>query len=539
MRHINLTSVTLVLAVALAVAGCKETKTDTAKTVDLQEVVEEVSFNTLLKKAESGDPQAQLELGTRYALGQGVQVENSEALKWWAKASEQNNTEALYYLGYAYRYGFDARYPWLSDIKIDEKKAISFFKKASDLNEPRSQYELGNLYFDGIAVKKNVSLAIQLFQKSSASGYEDAQNRLGDLYYFGTGVPKDVHRAFELYTKSANSGHSVAQFALGNMYEDGKGIPKDYKKALDLYQKAAIAGVADAQNNLGNLYHKGLGTPPDSVLAYAWFNVSATYGSNLAIKNRSIVERLLTSEELAEAQALSSEWQIGKPMIRRNDTTLNNPNSVNFKKVKTGTAFYVSKSGHVLTNHHVIEGCSEIRAPGLDKPLEVVSRDKSNDIALLKSNSAIKKFASISSSSTKLRQGDEIAVFGFPLNAILSSGGNLTPGVVSATTGFRNNTNQIQITAPIQPGSSGSAVLNLKGEVIGVVAMKLSDAKMSKATGSIGQNVNFAISAQTIRDFLDSNKVPYSSGTLNLMPKSVADLGDEARQWTTVLECWK
>lgn len=123
MRHIDSTSVALILAVALAVAGCKEKKTDNANAVQPQKVVEEVSFSVLLQKAESGDPQAQLELGTRYALGQDVQVENSEALKWWTKSSEQNNTDALYYLGYAYRYGVDARHPWVRDIKIDENES--------------------------------------------------------------------------------------------------------------------------------------------------------------------------------------------------------------------------------------------------------------------------------------------------------------------------------------------------------------------------------------------------------------------------------
>jgi uncharacterized protein len=130
-------------------------------------------------------------------------------------------------------------------------------------------------------------------------------------------------------------------------------------------------------------------------------------------------------------------------------------------------------------------------------------------------------------------------VFGFPLNSVLSSGGNLTLGVISATTGIGNNTHQIQITAPIQPGSSGSPVMNQKGEVIGIVAMKLSDSRMAKVTGSVGQNINFAINAQTIRDFLDSNKVNYKTGSISLLPKSIADLGDQARKWTTVVECWK
>lgn len=117
--------------------------------------------------------------------------------------------------------------------------------------------------------------------------------------------------------------------------------------------------------------------------------------------------------------------------------------------------------------------------------------------------------------------------------------GNLTPGIISALTGLGNNTSQIQITAPIQPGSSGSPVLNKKGEVVGVVSMKLSDSKMAKATGQVGQNVNFAVSGQTLKSFLDAHKIEYSKGGFMPFDKSTADLADEAKKWTTVVECWK
>lgn len=117
--------------------------------------------------------------------------------------------------------------------------------------------------------------------------------------------------------------------------------------------------------------------------------------------------------------------------------------------------------------------------------------------------------------------------------------GNLTPGIISALTGLGNNTSQIQITAPIQPGSSGSPVLNKKGEVVGVVSMKLSDSKMAKATGQVGQNVNFAVGGQTLKSFLDAHKVDYSKGGFMSFDKSTADLADEAKKWTTVVECWK
>ena len=169
----------------------------------------------------------------------------------------------------------------------------------------------------------------------------------------------------------------------------------------------------------------------------------------------------------------------------------------------------------------------------------VVTTDAVNDLALLNFSNAVKFFATINSEPSKIRQGDDVVVFGFPLNSVLSSGGNLTPGVVSALTGLGNNTNQIQITAPIQPGSSRSPVMNTNGEIVGVISMKLSDSKMAKATGQVAQNVNFAVSGQTLKSFLDAHKVDYTSGSLLSFKKSTADLADQARKWTSVVECWR
>jgi hypothetical protein len=69
--------------------------------------------------------------------------------------------------------------------------------------------------------------------------------------------------------------------------------------------------------------------------------------------------------------------------------------------------------------------------------------------------------------------------------------------------------------------------------------MKLDDIKMAKATGQVGQNINFAVSGQTLKTFLDTQKVAYSTGSFFSWGKSTADLADEARKWTLVLECWK
>lgn len=209
------------------------------------------------------------------------------------------------------------------------------------------------------------------------------------------------------------------------------------------------------------------------------------------------------------------------------------------KKSSAGTAFFINKEGYAVTNYHVIDECKEVRVAGRDGIAKVSTSDAMNDIALLQVPGMFNDIATINSDPTRLRQGDDIVVFGFPLNSLLSSGGNLTPGIVSALTGLGNNSSQIQITAPIQPGSSGSPVLNKKGEVVGVVSMKLSDSKMAKATGQVGQNVNFAVSGQTLKSFLDAHKVNYVTGGLMSFNKSTSDLADEAKKWTIVVECWK
>jgi S1-C subfamily serine protease len=209
-------------------------------------------------------------------------------------------------------------------------------------------------------------------------------------------------------------------------------------------------------------------------------------------------------------------------------------------KQGSGTAFAVSNEGHALTNHHVINGCTEVKVAGRDGVAKVITSDSVNDLALLQLPGKTKDIANLNPDPGKLRQGEDIIVFGYPLDSVLSSGGNLTPGTLSALTGLGNNTNQIQITAPIQPGSSGSPVMDKKGDVVGAVSMKLSDSKMAKATGSIGQNVNFAVNGQTVKAFLDANKVPYKiGGGLFSREKSNADIAEQASKWTVLVECWK
>ena len=106
----------------------------------------------------------------------------------------------------------------------------------------------------------------------------------------------------------AENGDASAQNHLGFIYYDGKGVPQDYKEALVWFRKAAEQNNASAQAILGIMYHYGKGVPQDYVMAHMYYNIAAVSGDKSGIKNRGLVEKDMTSSEIAEAQKLAREW---------------------------------------------------------------------------------------------------------------------------------------------------------------------------------------------------------------------------------------
>lgn len=487
------------------------------------------------KAAEQGNAKAQFLLGGMYQNGKGVPNNSTKAAEWYQKAAEQGNAEAQFLLGGIYAFGEES-------VPKDSTKAAEWWQKAAEQGNASAQFFLGGMYQDGNGVPKNLTKAAEWFEKAAEQGDAEAQIFLGNMLLIGKGISKNPTKAVVWYRKAAEQGHAKSQFLLGTLYEgtlyeSGEDVPKDDSKAVEWYRKSAAQGYASAQSNLGFMYVNGRGVSKDYVRAYAWWNLAAAQGDEQGQQNRNRIEPRLTPEQRAEGQRLASNWKKGDTLV----TNTSGDDSTNGAsgKVSTGTAFIISKNGHAITNHHVIHDCAEVKVAGRDGVAKVITSDSVNDLALLQLPGKVNAVAVLRPNIGKLRQGEDIIVFGYPLNSVLSSSGNLTPGIISAMTGLGNNTNQIQITAPIQPGSSGSPVLDKKGNVVAVVSMKLDDAKAARATGSIPQNVNFAVNEQTLKTFLDTNKVPYKIGEKSAKEKHSADIAEEAYTWTVLIECWK
>jgi S1-C subfamily serine protease len=174
---------------------------------------------------------------------------------------------------------------------------------------------------------------------------------------------------------------------------------------------------------------------------------------------------------------------------------------------KFGTGFVVSNQGHILTNNHVVAGCRTL-ATRDGKPLQVLSRDTSSDLALLQADFAPSAVA-VFRVGPAPKLGDSVVAFGFPLPGLLSSEGNVSIGILSATSGLQNDVRFVQISAPVQPGNSGGPLFDSSGHVIGVVVTKLDAVRVAQITGDVPQNVNFAVHWAEVRAFLDDSGVPY------------------------------
>ena len=118
-------------------------------------------------------------------------------------------------------------------------------------------------------------------------------------------------------------------------------------------------------------------------------------------------------------------------------------------QVSTGTGFAVAP-GLLVTNHHVIDGCTAIEVVSADgrRRATVVDSDPLIDLALLQVPGMWGGTAKLRSPNN-VRLGEPVMVFGFPLSGSLTSGGNFTSGLVSGLRGLRDSVGEIHITAPV------------------------------------------------------------------------------------------
>ena len=228
----------------------------------------------------------------------------------------------------------------------------------------------------------------------------------------------------------------------------------------------------------------------------------------------------------------------------------------------TGSGFFVSKTGHILTNEHVVRDCGSVTVgdnANNQVTASIKETDARNDLALLRISSTKMTSAETKSLIRKLSSkklglklvplaseglvriddvelGEDVLVAGYPYGELFSNSIKVTKGIVSANKGMGDDSGQFQMDAAVQSGNSGGPVYDENGNIVGVVIAQLDKRKVEKTIGSLPENVNFGIKASTVRQFLTSAGLPtkWSNRTKR---KSTKELAQIAKNQTVMVVC--
>ena len=200
----------------------------------------------------------------------------------------------------------------------------------------------------------------------------------------------------------------------------------------------------------------------------------------------------------------------------------------------SGTGFFVTETGYIVTNHHVTHGCEYMLIN--DEKLKVLRNDVVNDLAVLKSKNKTSNYLHLSGKVTP-RKGEDIFVIGYPFGKHASTESKVTRGIVSSLQGMGNNINQFQLDAAIQPGNSGGPVVNSSGSLLGVTVATADWEFYQENFKALPQNVNFAIKSSLLENFLASYNIKYEIGD-NLSELNQPDMIAAVDAATVYMECW-
>jgi uncharacterized protein len=539
----------------------------------------DAAMKWFLRAAAQGDAPALNMVGYMHDLGEGVDEDPHEAFGWYQRAADKGFEVAQYNLGVMYQNG--------RGVAKNPTMAARWYRKAADKGDADSQAALGYLYEQGIGVRTDIVQAMTLYKAAAKQGSSRALNNLGVLYHDGTGVPKNLVNAYVLYALAADKAESgddrklamdnrndVAKELTASDLAKAKSLREDATKNLDLVlpgqdlasqgqtgspdvgstgkkPKDAPQGGPDATTKAPDKattvppQPSGPGTLVGSVKAAltALGYDAGSKDNTLTDKTVSAIKSFQKDKGLPVTGAISEDLLAALLAARFEFTTASKSADTGGSDSKlelyaTGSGFYVSALGHIVTNDHVVDGCKEMRLAS-GTVLELVITDKANDLALLKAPKPGPTFVRFRD-GRGVRTGEGILIAGFPLRDEISSEINVTTGNVSSLAGPNNDRTLIQITAPVQHGNSGGPVLDLAGNVVGVVQSKFDPSADTGDDNTIDvpQNVNFAVSANTLRAFLDAQEIDYDSAP-STTTLSSAEIASRAHGFTVSLECWQ
>jgi S1-C subfamily serine protease len=365
-------------------------------------------------------------------------------------------------------------------------------------------------------------------------GHAWAQFNLANFYASGVGVREDDSEAVKWYRKAAEQGHVWSQFNLGVMYANGEGVGKDESEAVRWYRKAAELDHASAQFNLGVVYASGTGVLQSGAAAADWY-----YKAGLAyLKEGRKEDALLCVERIRNLEAVLHltvpNLFLADDLLGRSYGSGETPSgdtSSSAHSVSFGTG-WVTAEGYVVTNFHVVDGHQQFTLfldNGTELTAERFLADPANDLVLLKVGEPGSLPAGLPLSADEPDSGTAVFSVGYPHPTLMGAEAKLTDGIINARSGLGGDVRWYQMSVPVQAGNSGGPLINMRGEVVGIVVAKIDAQKVFQMTGDLPENVNFAVKVGYLRPLLAAAASIRTSRALGAREESLVNLSKRIR----------
>lgn len=181
----------------------------------------------LLQKANSGDKNAQYDMGYVYEWGRGIAENKAMAITWYTKAANNGHLKAMKKL-----------YSHYIDKQEDVQTGLVWIEKAAGVGDVQSMTNLGYIYERGsYGCQINYDKAFYWYEKAAKHNDWYSYGKIGWYYYEGQGTSTNYSKAVECFTIGAEHNDSGSINGLAYCYAYGKGVPRDFKKAHELIDK--------------------------------------------------------------------------------------------------------------------------------------------------------------------------------------------------------------------------------------------------------------------------------------------------------------
>jgi S1-C subfamily serine protease len=430
---------------------------------------------------------------------------------------------------------------WAGDDDMTAKK-----RAACDDGNSAACFAMGEKYR---VVEQDNKTALEFFRKACNRDYMTGCTHGGILLFMsGTNGSAQWREAKKMFQKACDAEEDPSCYNLGTLsYKEGR-----QEKAIKYYKKACRMGNQPGCAREQKLALPNIKEADRLVRERQRFEEERRKLEDLRLaeKNRQLEEE---RKKLEEERKKFEDLRLAEENRQQQAQAKKKP----APQSGTGSGFFVSKMGHVITNAHVVHNCNKVTIgdnANKQVPAELINTDRSNDLALLKlstlemasaeSKSLIQKLSIVVVPlaskgllrSEDVRLGEKVLVAGYPFGELFSNTIKVTTGVVSATRGAGDDSGQFQLDAAIQPGNSGGPIYDSGGNIVGVVISQLDKLKMAKAIGTLPELVNFGIKASTVRQFLTSSGLP-SKKSERTEEKSTEQLAEIAKNQALMVMC--